>query len=275
MQLTNRETILDLTGEWKGERAENGRPLVPDDILNRLEKTTTEQVWGVLRRHGYTENFAGGWKTLHPERTLVGRAVTCRYVPGRPDAENAINRQGKKESRIGGQNSWAIDELIQGDVIVVDMFGKIRDGVFAGDNLSTAIKVNTGRGMVLDGGLRDTQGVLELPDFNAFVRESHPSAFASVTMVEINGIIRIGEATCIPGDVVHGTVTGVMFIPPHLAEEVVVSAEDTQLRDAWGQQRISEGAWTPGQVDREPSVWEDEMEADFQQWCDNRLRDGS
>ena len=275
MQLTNRETILDLTSEWKGERAGNGRPLVPDDILNRLEKTTTEQVWGVLRQHGYTENFAGGWKTLHPELTLVGRAVTCRYVPGRPDAENAINRQGEKESRIGGQNSWAIDELVQGDVIVVDMFGKIRDGVFAGDNLSTAIKVNTGRGMVLDGGLRDTQGVLELPDFNAFVLEFHPSAFASVTMVEINGIIRIGEATCIPGDVVHGTVTGVMFIPPHLAEEVVVSAEDTQLRDAWGQQRISEGVWTPGQVDREPSAWEDEMEADFQQWCENRLREGS
>ena len=42
------------------------------------------------------------------------------------------------------QNTWVIDSLIRDDVVVVDLFGKIRNGTFAGDNLSTAIQTRTG-----------------------------------------------------------------------------------------------------------------------------------
>ncbi len=77
-------------------------------------------------------------------------------VPTRRDLDDAVARTGEAEGRIGGQNSWVIDELKRDDVIVVDLFDKIRDGTFAGDNLSTAIKANTNRGMVIEGGIRDT-----------------------------------------------------------------------------------------------------------------------
>ena len=267
MHLTDSETITAITSEWEGERAPNGRPLVPADILKRMEAVTTEEAWTVLREHGFTEQFEGGWRVLHSDSVLVGRAVTCRYVPGRPDLENAVNALGEAEGRIGSQNSWAIDELIQDDVIVVDLFGKIRDGVFSGDNLATAIMVNTGRGMVLDGGLRDVQGVIKIPGLGVFSRDWHPSAFSEVTLVEINGITRIGAATCLPGDVVLGTMSGVIFIPPHLAKEVVEYSEETRARDEFGKQRIAEGVYTPGEVDREFSR---EMERDFEQWRANR-----
>ena len=269
MQLTNNETILSITSNWKSDRAPNGRPLVPAGILKRMEEVTTEEAWAVLRNHGYTEQFEGGWKILHPEKTLVGRAVTCRYVPGRPDIEDTVNALGEAGGRIGSQNSWAIDELVEDDVIVVDMFGKIRNGVFSGDNLATAIMVNTRRGMVLDGGLRDVQGIIGIPGLGVFSRDWHPSAFSEVTMVEINGITRIGPATCLPGDVVLGTMSGVIFIPPHLAEEVVEYSEDTRARDEFGQQRIAEGVYTPGEVDR---AFSDEMEKDLQQWRASRDR---
>ncbi|HJO80808.1 MAG: RraA family protein [SAR202 cluster bacterium] len=267
MRLTNPDIIKAITSHWKGDRDPNGRPLVPDDILQRMEDVTTEEAWDVLQRNGYTEQFEGGWKVLRPDHVLVGRAVTCRYVPGRPDIEEAVNALGEREGRIGSQNSWAIDELVKDDVIVVDLFGKIRDGGFAGDNLSTAIKVKTNRGMVIDGTDRDVQGILKIPEFGVFVRDWHPSAFADVTMVEINGITRIGGVTCLPGDVVLGTVTGVIFIPPHLAQEVVEYSEETRARDEFGQQRIAEGVYTPGEVDR---VFSEEMERDFQQWRANR-----
>jgi regulator of RNase E activity RraA len=259
--------ILSVTSKWQGERAPNGRPLVPDDILQRMEKVTTEEAWFVLYRNGYTEQFEGGWKTLDPDHVLVGRAVTCRYVPGRPDIEEVVNALGEREGRIGSQNSWAIDELVKDDVIVVDLFGKIRDGGFAGDNLATAIKVKTNRGMVIDGTDRDVQGIVKIPEFGVFVRDWHPSAFSEVTMVEINGITRIGSATCLPGDVVLGTMTGVIFIPPHLAQETVEYSEETRARDEFGQQRIAEGVYTPGEVDR---VFSEEMERDFQQWRTSR-----
>ena len=269
MRLTNPETIRSITSEWRGDRAPNGRPLVPADILARMEKVTTEEAWSVLREHGYTEQFEGGWRVLHPDRVLVGRAVTCRYVPLRPDLEDAVNALGEAEGRVGSQNSWAIDELVEDDVVVVDMFGKVRDGGFAGDNLATAIMVNTNRGMVLDTGLRDVQGVVKIPGLAVFSRDWSPNVFSQVTMVEINGITRIGAATCLPGDVVLGTMSGVIFIPPHLAEEVVEYSEETQARDAFGRQRIAEGVYTPGEVDRRFS---EEMERDFREW--QARRDG-
>ena len=105
-------------------------------------------------------------------------------------------------------------------------------------------------------------------DFNAFIRGLDPSAIADVTMTDINGITRIGEATCVPGDVVLGTITGVIFIPPHLAQEVVESSEAIRLKDEFGQQRIREGIYTPGEVDREFS---DEMNRDFEEWKASRL----
>ena len=267
MKLTNPEIIKSITKSWTGERDSNSRPLVSDDILNRMKLVTTEEAWGTCRKNGYHFQFAGNWNNLHPERVIVGRAVTCRWVPQRPDLNDAIESQGKSDKRIGGQNSWVIDELEKNDLIVVDLFGKIFDGTFAGDNLTTAIRSKTGTGMIVDGGIRDTQRIYEMDDFNAFIRGVDPSAINNVSMPEINGVTRIGEATCIPGDVVLGTRSGVIFIPPHLAEDVVVSSEDVRLKDEFGQQRIMEGIYTPGEVDREYS---DDMLKDFENWKKER-----
>ena len=51
----------------------------------------------------------------------------------------AIKEKGEKDGRIGGQNSWVIDTDVKGDVIVVDLMGKIVDGTFMGDNLANSI----------------------------------------------------------------------------------------------------------------------------------------
>ena len=267
MKLTSPEMIRSVTREWKGDRDANGRPLVPDDILERMKLVTSEEAWGTCRQNGYHFQFVGDWMDLHPDRVLVGRAVTCRWVPRRPDVHDSIDRQGEGDDRIGFQNSWVIDELEQNDLIVVDLFGKVYNGTFAGDNLATAIKSRSGTGMVIDGGIRDTQRILQMDEFNAFVRGVDPSAIADVSMVEINGITRIGGATCVPGDVVLGTSTGVIFIPPHLAVEVVERSEAIRLKDEFGQQRIREGVYTPGEVDREFS---DDMTRDFEEWKANR-----
>ena len=263
MKLINKETILEITKEWDGERFPDGRPRVPDDILKRMKKITTEQAWGGLQGNDYRYQFAGDWVNLHPDRVLVGRAVTCMFVPTRPDLNSAVEARGKKEEHIGGQNSWVIDTLVENDAIVVDLFGKVKEGTFAGDNLGNAIFAKTKTGMVIDGGIRDLDGIYELPDFATFVRGVDPTGIANVTLTGINIPIRIGEATVLPGDVVLGNRSGVIFIPPHLAQTVVERGEEVNLRDRFGHQRLREGKYTPGEIDRQ---WSEEIEADFAEW---------
>ena len=265
MKLINPENIRELTSLNPFERFHAGRPKVPDNLLKRMEKVTTEEAWGVIGSHDYDHQFEGDWFNLRPERILVGRAVTGRYVPTRPDLNDLVQKEGEENNRIGGQNSWIIDTLVEGDVVVIELFGKIVRGTFVGDNLSTAISANTGgRGMVIDGGIRDYQRIDEIENLTGFVKGLHPTAIGDVTLTEINGPVRIGKATVLPGDVVLGTPTGVIFVPPHLVTEVVDRSEDIRLRDYWGKAQIEKGVHTPGEIDRK---WEDHIEAAFIEWC--------
>lgn len=263
------EQVAAITAETTYGRGADGRPMIPADLLERMRLVTNDEAWGVLERgHNYHFQFEGGWYNLHPDRVLVGRAVTVRMIPLRPDFQGVVEATGKAEGRSGGQNTWVIDELQEGDVLVVDLFGKIEDGTFIGDNLGTAIHARAKTGLVVDGGIRDLERVLELPDFNVFCRGAHPSAIYDVTVAEVNGPIRIGNATVLPGDVVLGTREGVTFVPAHLAEEVVLRSEDVRQRDVFGKLRIAEGAYTSGQID--VNVWAADIESDYQTWVTSR-----
>jgi regulator of RNase E activity RraA len=256
-------TVAELTRLWEGPRSADGRPRVPDDHLERMRLVTTEEAWGTLRRNAYELQFEGGWIQTHPARVLVGRAVTCRFVPARPDLHALVEERGAAEGRTGGQNSWVIDTLQPGDVLVVEMFGKVKEGTFVGDNLGTSIKTRTHAGGVFDCAIRDFAGISTLDDVAFFTRALHPSAIKNVTLAGINIPIQIGECTVLPGDAVLGTRTGVTFIPPHLAEAVLLRSEDVRVRDEFGHQRLREGKYTPGEIDR---AWSPEIEADFQAW---------
>ena len=259
-----------VTSQWEGDRGRDGRPIVPDTILERMKKVTIEEAWGVIGEKGYNYQFAADWQILHPERTLVGRAVTGVYVPTRPDLEKAIEAEGGANGCIGGQNSWIIDTLDPHDVIVIDLFGKVKFGTFAGDNLGNSIYAKTGTGMVIDGGIRDLQRLYEIP-MATYIRGVDPTAIADVTLLGINVPVRIGlEATCVPGDIVLGTREGVIFIPPHLAEKVVIESEETRMRDAWGHQQLREGNYTPGEIDRD---WSPDMIANFEAWRTKQPQD--
>ena len=134
------EYIKALTSEWKGERFPDGRPKVSDELLERLEKLPIEAVWAVLRNRGYLNQFEGNWTILHPDQAMTGRVVTAQYMPLRPDFDEWVKEQGKRENRNNPPtNSWPIDVLINGDVYVADSYGKVDDGPILGDILGTSI----------------------------------------------------------------------------------------------------------------------------------------
>lgn len=202
----------------------------------------------------------------HPGTVLVGRAVTSQFLPHRPDLDAVVVAAGAREGNTGGdrQNSWIIESLVEGDVMVTDIFGKVKDGTVIGDNLGTAVASRTRVGAVIDGGIRDLDGLAQLEGVNFFCRGADPTAIEDVTLTGINYPIRIGEATVLPGDVVLGTPTGVTFIPPHLAVAVAEASADIATRDVFGKLRITERRYTSAAID--VPTWPEEIEADFQQW---------
>jgi regulator of RNase E activity RraA len=267
-----KEDVIKYTPDWQGERFDDGRPKVPDAILDRIKNVTLEEAWAVLREAGFNHQYEDGWFTIFPDKVLVGRALTAQWVPGRPDVQKVVEEQGKQEHRMGAQNAWPVDMLQQRDVYVCDHFGLKQDGPSIGDNVGNAIYARSGNGIVYDGAVRDIEGLRELPNFVSFVRYYDPSHhFGSLssgprlnsTMVSINGPVRIGHATAMPGDVVLGKDGGVIFIPPQLADRVVKYSEITRLRDIFGHQRLREKKYTAGQID---TRWSEPIEADFTEW---------
>ncbi len=265
----SKDELTEYTREWEGERFPDGRPKVPDDILERMRKVTITQAWGVLQGAGYKWQFEGNWQCTHPGQVLIGRALTAVYMPRRPAIRKLMEEKGAKCGCIGDQISWPIDMLVEGDVYVADVYGKIEEGPIIGDNLSTAIYAKSGNGVVHDAAVRDIEGIQELPGFTSFVRGWHPSyASPTIMLMGVNTPIRIGHATVMPGDVVLGKNNGVIFIPPHLAEKVVKTSELIRLRDAFGKTRLKEGKYTPGQID---DRWTDEIERDFSHWLEEHM----
>ena len=260
------EELIYLTKEWKGERFDDGRPKVPEEILERMKKISIEEAWGVLRSKGYHNQFEGNWEIIHEDEPVVGRAMTARYMPKRPEIMDRFTEKGHEQGRVGAMNSWPIDALQKGDVYVADGFGKVVDGTLIGDNLGNAIFANSGNGVVFDGGSRDLAGLSEIEGFNAFVRGFDPSYLMESMLMGINVPIRIGLATVFPGDVVLAKKTGVLFVPAHLAEEVVVRAEFIVLRDMFGHEMLRKGTYTPGEID---GRWSEEIKAAFLKWVEN------
>jgi regulator of RNase E activity RraA len=262
-QTISKEEMIFLTSEWKGERFEDGRPKVPAELLKRVKNIAIEEAWGVLRNEGYHNQFEGGWKMIYDDVPMAGRALTAQYMPSRPDVQQKMLDRGHEAGRIGAANSWPIDMLTEGDIYVADGFGKIADGTLIGDNLGNSIYAKSKNGVIFDGSLRDLEGLEKIEGYNAYVRDWDPSYIQNMMLAGLNTPIRIGRAIVLPGDVVLAKREGVIFIPAHLAEKVVTTAEFISMRDQFGHQRLREGTYTPGQID---GRWSDDIKQDFLQW---------
>ncbi|TDH28739.1 RraA family protein [Segetibacter sp. 3557_3] len=259
--------IKALSADWKGERLADGRPKVSDNLLDRLQKLTLEEAWAELIELGYPNQFEGEWKLINEseEATMVGRAVTAQFMPARPDLEKQVREQGKVEGRAYDKAtvSWAIPTLTTGDIYVADGYGKTVLGTIVGSNLGNGVFTRTGKGVVFYGYVRDMEDLRKIKGFNGWIKGSHPSYMRQTILTSINAPIRIGQAIVLPGDAVLAKKDGVLFVPSHLVEHVVLTGEVTKLFDVFGQQRIKEKKYTAGEID---SKWTNSIKKDFKDW---------
>lgn len=266
-QTISKEELIFLTSAWKGERFADGRPKIPDALIARAKNIGIEEAWTVLRNEGYKNQFEGNWKLVHDDVPVVGRAVTAMFMPTRPDIEKNIKDRGAKQGRKGNTNAWPTDVLTKGDVYVADGFGKIAGGTLIGDNLGNSIFNKTGNGVIFDGSARDLQGLSQIKGFNAFVRDFDPSYLEEMVLTGLNTPIRIGHAIVLPGDLVLSEKEGVLFIPAHLAETVIATAEFIALRDEFSHAMLKAGTFSTGEID---SQWSGPIRVAFMKWQDQQ-----
>lgn len=251
--------IIAVTTQWKGERFPDGRPRVADRYLDALRGMTLEEVWKPIFIKGYESQFEGRLSVLHTDgRKLIGRAVTCTFCPARPDLHETMFGIGMEEGRKGNYNQWVIDSLVERDVIVADMYDKIYKGTFLGGNLTTAVatKTKTGGGVIW-GGVRDVEQMKKVEGVQVYYRGIDPTPIRDFIMTGFNTPTRIGNAICLPGDVVFGAGGGVLFIPSHLVAEVVDGASKTHVKDIFGFEMITQNVFTTAQIDR--YTWTEDM----------------
>jgi regulator of RNase E activity RraA len=196
---------------------------------------------------------------------MVGRAVTAQYMPTRPSYESRLESGGEEEGFQGPSNTWPIQLLENGDIYVADGYGKIKDGTLIGDRLGTDIFSRSQNGVILNGSVRDVTGLKEIEGWNHYIRGTHPSFIQDMMLEGVNVPIRIGDATVLPGDVVLAQQNAVVFIPPHLAREVVEEAEITILTDRFAKVRTEQGVYTSSQMD---TGWTQEIKDDFYSWLE-------
>ena len=241
----SRDQMIRYTANNPYGRFEDGRPKVPDALLEKVKGLSVEEIWGVLPGAKYFNQYEGNWQVLHPGRKLVGRAVTVQFLPSRPDVAGVAEQEAKANG-VSNTHQRVIDMLGPNDVMVADMFGKPEGGLI-GDNLATAIFAATGTGLVVDGSIRDLEGIFPI-DMSIYYRAAHPAAIKDVMVTGVNIPVRIGNATVMPGDIVFGDREGVYFIPPQFVQQIVDKAEETHIHDEWTKAKLMTGKYKSSEI---------------------------
>ena len=267
----SKQDLVDYTAQEPFDRLPDGRPKVPNDLLERARELSSEEIWAVLEQRGFHNQYTDGFQILRPGKPMVGRAFTVQFMPLRPDVDEIAKDKAKEHGIPRLTNQAAIDMLQPGDVLVVDLFGKKVNGTIVGDNLFYYVmRATNGGGLVVDGSIRDLNGISEI-DMPAYFRSADPTPIGNVMLTGINLPVRIGGVTVMPGDLVVGDREGVYFIPPKLVREVLDRADEIHIHDEWTKKKFDEGKYKSSDIYSTPS--DQKLLQEYQEYLKRRLEE--
>lgn len=237
----SRDEMVRYTAQNPYERFPDGRPKVPDTVLSQLRDMSSEEFIGVGTRG--SNHYADGFQLLSPGKRLIGRAFTVQLMPVRAEVADVQGEDWKaKGNPLPLTHQSAIDMLQPGDVFVVDVGGNVEAGGIVGDNLAYYVWKKTGAGFVIDGAIRDLEGIAPF-GMAGYYRAAVPPAIRGLMVTGINVPVRIGKATVMPGDVVFGDREGITFVPPHQVQNFIDTARVTHIHDEWTKRKFDEGKY--------------------------------
>ncbi len=227
-----------------------------ESTRDALTKVATSTITGALLRRGLRNMFM---QDVNPVRLtqarMVGIAFTMRFIPSRED------KTGPKAPNGGRTQVQAMEECPPGHVLVVDSRGDAR-AASAGDLYIGRLKARGCSGIVTDGGLRDSEGILKtgLPAYMR--RPSSPPSPIVHQPIDLNLPIACGGVAVYPGDIIVGDCDGVVVIPADIVDAVAEEALATTLYDEFAEEEVARGRPLPGLF---PNV-SDDAKRDFEAW---------
>ena len=244
---------------------------VTDAQLQRLRELPIEAVWGALQGRRYVRSFEGGFQVTVPNPKLVGRAVTMRYLPVRPDLMDAVQTLAKEGNWDYQYNVRAGEDLKAGDVVVVELGGMVDRATFLGDVTGLGMRAAGALGVIVDGGIRDLSEFIPMKDFPIFYRGAHASAMADQVGVAWNGPIRLGGITVLPGDIIVADAEGVQVVPPQLVADVISSAEETVYTENFKREMMASRKYRARDIYPRLSP---ELQKLFEEWKKTHKKEG-
>ena len=69
--------MIEFTAQNPFERFPDGRPKVPDGFIERARGLSSEEVLAVLPGKGFRNQYADGFRVLHPGKRLAAARSPC------------------------------------------------------------------------------------------------------------------------------------------------------------------------------------------------------
>ena len=218
----------------------------PEHVLDEatcaaLRRVNTTAVVDVLARNGFDARYTymPDLQTMNPGLRLVARAITVRFLPSRPDAD---------EEKPGGEESpeYAAFELAgPGDVIVMEsMRSKVMS--IGGDIKFLRLKQRGVDGLVCDGGIRDMHTVRDYGIGLWGLGQTSNLGTRVGTPYSTNDAIAVDGVQVRPGDYIVADDDGVVVIPRAVAPEIAQKAIEYDDLEEWIRRRLDEENLSPG-----------------------------
>jgi len=232
------------------------------DTYDLLMGVSTATLTTALFKRGLRNIFLQGVHRLRPGPNMVGTAYTLRYIPAREDLDHLDSFADRNNAQRRG-----VEECPAGSVFVIDSRGDA-SAASAGCILAARLHARGCKGIVTDGGFRDTPDIAELPMPGYHARPSAPTNLTRHHAVAVNDAIACGGVSVFPGDIMVGDNEGVVCIPQHMAHEVACEAAEMTVFEDFVLEMVKQGASTFGLYPpTDPST-----DSRFKEWRQERGR---
>ncbi len=198
-------------------------------VTARAAGLATSTLANALDACGLHDNVMPSIKAVAPGFRFAGPALTVRERSGE------YGTFASEDFRVGA----IIDAALAGDVVVIEA-GGVPYSTWGG-MASLAAKLKGVAGLIVDGGVRDLEEMVEFA-FPVFARHVVPTTGRTRLSIDEIGVpVTVDGVRVAPGDLIVADGSGIVSLPAARAAELVALAEEIAAADVEAAEALRRG----------------------------------